>query len=351
VSGPARSAGAIEVDAEHRSPDLFTFRDGERAFRFGRGVLSEAPTLLGENGFGEYVLYTTPRAESVAPDVVSGATRVAHVPPGPVPEAAAAVREEARGLPIVSLGGGRVVDAAKAVAGADGLRTAAIPTTLAGSPFTGIHRMPAGVDEWRLVRPALVVADPELMGSPPERQLAATAMNALAHASEALYSSGANPVSEGAALRAAELFAHGLAPGELDREALSLGALLGGYAIGTTGLGIHHALCQTIVRTAGTPHAETNAVVLPHSLRHMAQRAPRELTLLARALGRPLGAPDEAAEAVAVLAARAGPATLGELGLDAGSLPAIRDAALEHPAFGATAATPDEVDSLLRGAL
>jgi maleylacetate reductase len=350
VTDPARGAGAVVDRAGHRGHD-FTFRDGERVIRFAPGALAEAPELLRSHGFGEYVLYTTPRAESLSAPLVSGAAHVAHVPAGPVPEAAAAVRDEARGLPIVSLGGGRVVDAAKAVAGADGLRTAAIPTTLAGSPFTPIHRMPAGVAEWRLVRPALVVADPDLMGSPPERQLAATAMNALAHASEALYSSGANPVSEGASLRAAELFAQGLAPGRLDREALALAALLGGYAIGTTGLGIHHAICQTIVRTAGTPHAETNAVMLPHSLRHMAPRAPRELTLLARALGRPGNAPEEAADAVAELARRAGPTTLGELGLDAGALPAIRDAALSHPAFGATGATGQSVGSLLTAAL
>jgi len=329
----------------------FTFRDGERTMRFGAGVLSEAPELLRGAGFGEYALFTTSRAQELSPALVDRAARVAHVPAGPVPEAAAAVRGQAGGLPIVSLGGGRVVDAAKAVAGADGLRTAAVPTTLAGSPFTGIHRMPAGVEEWRLVRPVLVVADPELMGSPPERQLAATAMNALAHASESLYGANANPVTERVALRAAELFAAGLAPGALDREALALGSLLGGYAVGLAGLGVHHALCQTIVRTAGTPHAETNAVMLPHSLRLMAPRAPRELALLARALGRSGDAPGEAGDAVAQLARRAGPTSLRELGLDAAVLPAIRDAALEHPAFAATGATPDEVESLLAAAL
>ena len=51
-----------------------------------------------------------------------------------MPEAAAAVRDEVGGRPLVALGGGRVVDAAKAIAGADGLAVAAIPTTLSGAP-------------------------------------------------------------------------------------------------------------------------------------------------------------------------------------------------------------------------
>ncbi len=126
-------------------------------------------------------------------------------------------------------------------------------------------------------------------------------MNALAHASESLYAPGANPVAEGAALRAAELFASGLAPGELRREDLALAALLGGYAVGTTGLSLHHALCQTIVRTAGTPHALTNAVMLPHTLRFMEDRFPEQLRKLAAALGG-----DDAPSAVATLAARSG---------------------------------------------
>jgi alcohol dehydrogenase class IV len=60
-----------------------------------------------------------------------------------------------------------VIDAAKAIAGVDGLRCAAIPTTLAGSSFTPFHRMPAGVEDFSFVRPALAVCDPALMASAP----------------------------------------------------------------------------------------------------------------------------------------------------------------------------------------
>jgi maleylacetate reductase len=324
----------------------FTFRDGERVIRFGPGVVAEAPKLLGRSGFDEYALLTTARAADQAPALAEGAVRVLHVPPGPVPEAAASVHEGVGGRPLVALGGGRVVDAAKAIGGADGLRVAAVPTTLAGSSFTPFHRAPVGVDGYGMVRPALVVADPGLMASMPEAPLTATAMNALAHASESLYAPGANPIAAGAALRAAELFARALEPGALDRTALALAALLGGYAIGTTGLGLHHALCQTIVRTAGTPHAETNAVMLSHTLRFMATRAPEPLGRLADALGRTGEGPEAAAEAVSTLAARAGPTTLGGLGVDAGAVPEIAAAATEHPVIAGLPQPPPSVEAL-----
>ena len=53
----------------------------------------------------------------------------------------------------MALGGGRVVDTAKAIAGAVGARCAAIPTTLVGAEMTPFHRLPAGVEGARLVRP------------------------------------------------------------------------------------------------------------------------------------------------------------------------------------------------------
>ena len=226
----------------------FTWNDGERVVRFGRGVVAEAPDLLAARGFERYALLTTERAAEVSPALVASAETVLHVPSGPVPDVAAAVRAGVRGHPVVALGGGRVVDAAKAVAAADGLGCAAIPTTLAGSPMTPFHRMPAGVEATHLVRPRLVVWDPDLAESLPRPQLVATAMNALAHAFESLYTPLANPVAELAALSTAELLARELPRTEPDRAAVALGALLGGYAVGLTGFAVHHALCQTTVR-------------------------------------------------------------------------------------------------------
>ena len=235
---------------------------------------------------------------------------VIYVPPGRVDEISAQLLPRAGGRALVALGGGRVVDTAKAIAGAEGLHCAAIPTTLSGAELTRFHRTPAGAGNARLVRPSLVVADPALMASQPMPTLAASALNALAHAIEALYTPLANPVTSMAALRGAHLIASGLRRDDPGRDDLALGALLAGYASGQTGYAFHHVVCQTTVRLAGTPHAETNAVVLPHSVRLAAERAPAEIRRLARTLG-----DSDAAAAVARLTARAGATTLRELGV------------------------------------
>ena len=331
----------------------FTFADGERLIRFGGGTLSEAPELLSERGFEGYALLTTERARASAATVVERAARVLHVPSGAVPEAAAAVRGAVGGRPLVALGGGRVVDAAKAIAGADRLDCAALPTTLAGSPFTPIHRMPAGVSEWRLVRPSLVIADPALMASLRRPRLVATALNALAHAMESLYGPRANPVAESAALRAAALFADSLPREEPPGDEVSLAALLGGYAVGTTGLAVHHAVSQTIVRTLGTSHAETNAVMLPHSARFVAGRAPRALGACANALGDAEGDPGAAGDRVAALTRLTGVTGLSDLGVEPDALARVTAVAVEHPALQNTpgGVSRADVEALLQVAL
>ena len=234
------------------------------------------------------------------------------------------------GRPLVALGGGRVIDSAKAIAGADGLPCAAIPSTLSGAEMTRFHRMPAGVDQFNLVRPSLVIAEPSLMTSQPMPGRAASAMNALAHAIEALYTPLANPVSDEAALLACRLL-----PGE--GQALALGAILAGYASGVAGFAVHHAVCQTIVRIAGTPHAPTNAVMLPHFVRFMAPRAPDAIARVNEALGD---------RDIADLAARAWVTRLSEIGFEPALLDDVVDAAMAHPALGNTPDPPNRAELL-----
>ncbi len=340
-SGPGRSRSEAVTD------DEFTSVDGERLIRFGTAALGEAPGLLAARGLPDYALLTTARAAESAPNVVGAAAAVLHVPSGPVPEAAAAVRAGVKGRPVVALGGGRVIDSAKAIAGADGLAAAAIPTTLSGAEMTPFHRMPAGVEEWRLVRPSVVIAEPALMCSLPMPGLAGSAMNALAHAIEALYTPLANPVAEDAALRAVTQIALGLTIGT---RTLPLGALLAGYASGSAGFAVHHAACQTIVRTLGTPHAATNAVMLPHFARMMESRAPRQMELVGAALGNRDVAPSDTLRA---LASQAGVTRLSELGVERAQLDAVVKATLQHPALGNTPDPPgaDELTEVLERAL
>jgi maleylacetate reductase len=237
-----------------------------------------------------------------------------------------------------------VIDTAKAIGGVTGTPVAAIPTTLSGAELTPFHRLPSGVEGARMVRPSLVIADPRLMASQPGPELWASAMNALAHGMEALYTPLANPVAERAALQGAEA---------IYAEDVALGALLCGWASGMTGFAVHHATCQVIVRTAGTPHAQTNAVMLPHFAGMMSGRVPGVMGEFAQALGDPEGDPDAAAGRASKLTARSGHTRLSTLGVEEQHLPRVTAAVMQHPALGNTPDPPgeDELLELLRHAL
>jgi alcohol dehydrogenase class IV len=336
-------------------PEDFRFLDGERLIRFGEGSLGEARELLDQRGFAGYALLSTERALAQAPpDLPADAEAILTVAPGPVPDAAAALIEPAGERPLVAFGGGRVVDAAKAVAAVSGAAVAAVPTTLAGSPFTPFHRLPPGAEGCRFVRPSLAVCEPALMCSLEGPALAATAMNSLAHAMESLYAPLANPLAEGAALRATALFVDALPRPEPAAGDLALAAFLAGYAVGSAGLALHHAVSQTIVRVCGTPHAATNAVMLPHSAAFMALRAPAAMGAFAAALGDPDGDPEAAGGRVAKLAARSGHLRLVTLGVGHESIPAVVEGVLEHPGLPATpggAPGADDLFELVEGAL
>jgi alcohol dehydrogenase class IV len=316
----------------------FTWVDGERLIRFGEGAGEGAPELLRSRGFDGYALLTTERFRGHP--LAHRADVVALVDPGPVPEVSAVARPEVGGRPVVAFGGGRVIDSAKAIGAADSLPVAAVPTTLSGAELTGFHRLPQGVQGVRLVRPSLVVADPALMASAPMPLLAATALNALAHAVEALYTPLANPVASMAALRGASLIASGLLgegdPSQAQGEELALGALLAGYASGQTGYAVHHVVCQTIVRVGGTPHAETNATMLPHTLRLMRGRAADEIARVEDALGGP--------EVAGRLASRAGVSGLRALGFDPARVDDLVAAVMPRPELANTPDPPGEAE-------
>jgi alcohol dehydrogenase class IV len=291
----------------------FIWRDGERTIHFGRGVAADAVEALGGPG---YLLLTTPRLQDTLPRVMEAAGAVHHVPGGLVPELAAAALAPARGHDrIVALGGGRVVDTAKAVAAALGVRAMAIPTTLSGAEMTRGHRHAAGVaEDTPRVRCAVVVYDPALAASQPHDALAASALNALGHAVEGPCTVAANPVATLAARDATARLIGGFAGPEPDRDQLALGALLAGYTIDSTGFGLHHVMAQTLVRCELASHGQANAIMLPHTARALARRFP--------------GRVDEGvAEDAARLCGLTGATRLRELGVAEGDLDACAEVA------------------------
>jgi alcohol dehydrogenase class IV len=329
----------------------FVWRDAGRVVVFRAGGVGQAAKLLDEHGFAGFELLTTPRALLGAPELEAAAGAVHAVPPGQVPEAAAELLGRAGAERLVALGGGRVVDSAKAVASVSGARVAAIPTTLSGAEMTGIHRLPAGAESRvrAMVRPELAIADPEAMTGQAESLLRASAMNALAHGADSLYTPFANPVSTMAALRGAELIAAALDEdrAERNRAALAQGSLLSAYAIDSAAFGIHHVICQTLVRICGTPHAETNAAILPRALAFIAPRAPDSLAALSEAL-----VTDPADIEARVLQLGGNPPGLGDLGGDHSKLGQALEAMLMRPelAFTPEPPTRDELEQLIESA-
>jgi alcohol dehydrogenase class IV len=310
----------------------FIWRDGDRTIRFAEGSLEDAPALLGDAGWSSYELLTTARALTAAPAALAGnAAGVHEVPPGPVNETAAEIFDGVEGDRIVAYGGGRVIDTAKAIAAVRGGEVAAIPTTLSGAEMTRIHKLPEGRKAGALNRPVLVIGDPGAMTAQPERERRASAINALAHAADCLYTPHSHPVSRLAALEGARLIAFGVE--EQGPADLALGALLAGYAIDTAGLGLHHVMSQSTVRVMRIPHAETNAALLPRVIEALLPRAPDEMASLAEVLGTDR---DGLADRIDSLAG--GRRTLGEVGAAAEKIEETLDTILGR---GELAGVPD----------
>lgn len=276
--------------------ERFTWQDGERRIHFGRGALAAALDDLGDG----YTLLSTARAQAMAPELAERAGALHEVPAGRVDELAGDLLGAADGATLlVALGGGRVIDVAKALAAArtpgQRPRVAAVPTTLSAAEMTAIHRRAAGADaSLPGVRPAIVVNDPGLSASQPPAELAASAANSLGHAAEGPATIRASPVPALAGREAARLIGEAYADGdEPDRDALALAALLSGYAIDSAGYGLHHVLSQTLVRLGGVGHGPANAAMLPHTLAALERRGAAgaaDLAGLARDLARRAGA-------------------------------------------------------------
>jgi alcohol dehydrogenase class IV len=317
----------------------FTWRDGERTIRFGRGTIADAVETLGGEG---YALLTTERAAAMAPGVVEGAAGVHMLGGGYVDELAGELLGAVARERIVALGGGRVVDTAKSLAAASGGTQVAmaVPTTLSGAEMTRIHRRAAGSDPRApTVRARVVVNDPDLSASQPLADLAASALNALSHAVEGPCTPLANPVATLAAHDGARLLSRSLRE-QPDREGLALGALLAGYVIDSTGYGLHHVLSQTLVRLAGASHGQANAILLCHTIGALAWRFPQRIEALGIALE------DDPSDVAARMCRLTGATRLRDIGVEREALAECAAAASERPELDLTPPRADRAELL-----
>ncbi|MGV9345672.1 maleylacetate reductase [Streptomyces spiralis] len=237
---------------------------------------------------------------------------------------------------LVSVGGGSAIGLGKAVSLRTGLPHIALPTTYAGSEMSPILGETDGERKTtrRLpeVRLKTVVYDVDLTVTLPPAMAAASGLNALAHAVEALYSQDGDALAflmAGEALTALTAHLPGVVERPDDIEARSgalYGAWLAGACLGTVGMALHHKICHVLGGMFALPHAETHAVVLPHVVAFNAPSAPRAMARV----GTALSAADPATGLYEFTGRLGVPRSLRELGMPESGIEAAADRVLEN---------------------
>jgi alcohol dehydrogenase class IV len=258
---------------------------------------------------------------------------------------------------IVSVGGGSSTGLSKALAVRAGYAQLVVPTTYSGSEVTPVlGETEGGVKTTRsspAILPETVVYDPDLTLELPVGMTLTSAVNAMAHAVEAMYSVESNPVIDAMALQAISGVTSALPvviddPGDREgRAELLQSAWLAGICMASVGMGLHHKLCHVLGGTFALPHAPTHTVVLPYV---MAFNRPAVPEVMHR-IGDIMGVPDAAAGVRELVATLGGPTSLDELGFRRGNVQRAADLATSKPYPNPRAVTRDGIVELLFAAL
>lgn len=364
---------------------LFDFLVPQRIL-FGPGCTGR----LGEEAgrFGKKLLLVTGRRSLLAGgmiDRVLAPLRTAkleviifnEVAPEPTLEVVEACRARARSERVdlvIGVGGGSVLDVAKATAGLyyeessvreyfngrpvekPGLPWIAVPTT-AGSGAEATRnavltdkeagrKQSIRSDFW-LARVAVV--DPVLTMTMPRELTAITGMDALTHALEAFTSRWTHPITEALSLEAAVLICRNLysayKKGTKEvREKMALASLMGGIALNNARLGAVHGLAHAIGFRYHLPHGLVCGILLPYVIAYNMTIVEEKYARVARKLELvPPGTPSpEAARKLLhflqVMKMRLNiPEKLGEVGLKKEDIPALVEESLDS---GSLAANP-----------
>lgn len=273
--------------------------------------------------------------------------------------------EQTRSEGIIALGGGSVIDAAKAIAilaangghilsyeGIDRARfplppLVAAPTT-AGSGsdvsqfciINDVDRMTKVTIIGRSLVPNVSVIDPRPLATLPPAVAAQSGMDAITHCIEAYASVAHTRLTDRSARSAIvtawqsiERFVDDPADPAVGLE-MAYAALEAGMAFTNAILGATHAMSHPVGGLCDAPHGAINSVLLPHVIRFNAEADPTPYVELAEAVGlgvssSPSVTAERFADAVSDLSARVGlPRRLSEFGVRAPDIDALTRNAL-----------------------
>lgn len=285
---------------------------------------------------------------------------------------------------IVSIGGGSVIDTAKAVnilfsEGGDLVEDysgghlltrplkphVVIPTTAGtGSEVTMISVIYDEENKEKLfftdkfVQPNLAVLDPEVTLSLPPKLTASTGMDALTHSIEAYVGVEASPFSDAFAAGAIELIMKYLIAATENGEdieargAMLIASAMAGIAFTHSMVGCVHGMSHVTGALYRVPHGEANAIYLPYGMEYNFEEITEKLARLAAVMGEEVsGLSEEEAAKTAIKAVRkltgklhdlgALPIKLSEVGVPEDGLKEIADTV---PSDGTSFYNPREVD-------
>ena len=173
----------------------------------------------------------------------------------------------------------------------------------------------------------------------------------MAHALEGLYARDRSPIFRLFAIEGLRAFRDSLPVLQREprdaraRDQALYGAWLCGTVLGGVGMSLHHKLCHTLGGALDLPHAETHAILLPHTIAYVASAARDELAPAAELLGSPLGGALH--DFTSSLNA---PLRLEDLGVQEADLDRLADLALLSPYWSPRPLERDGIRRLLRDA-
>ncbi|MDM5316220.1 iron-containing alcohol dehydrogenase [Fictibacillus sp. b24] len=217
---------------------------------------------------------------------------------------------------ILALGGGSVIDSAKAIAilqclggepqdyaGRDNVPKKVTPIivvpTTAGtgaevtrsSVITNTAKKIKFTIKDVKIAPVLAIVDPELTYGLPAHLTASTGMDALVHAIEAFTCKRSNPISDGLSLQAMKHIYPYLRKAVNDgndqeaRYNMMVGSTLAGMAFSHADVASVHCMAEAIGGLYDTPHGVANSMFLPYIVEYNAKTELEKHAVIARTIG------------------------------------------------------------------